>query len=93
MAINQLLLGLQLPLYPSVTYLANKGPKTCDKGQIPTFSITFPPTPLQCNWLELGKPTRGGETTREQINVKMRGALENPQTQFSASSRLFLDQK
>ena len=33
------------------------------------------------------------QVTREQINVKMRGALENPQTQFSASSRLFLDQK
>ena len=43
-----------------MTYLVIKEPKTSDKGQIPTFSITFPPTPLQCNWLELGKPTRGG---------------------------------
>ena len=59
-AINQLLRRLQLAWCPSVTYLAIKGPKTYDKGQIPTFSITFPPTPLQCNWLELGKPTRGG---------------------------------
>ena len=32
------------------------------------------------------------DLTRGQINVKMLGALENPQTQFSASSRLFLDQ-
>ena len=56
-AINQLLPGLQLPRCSSVTYLAIKGLKTSDKGQIPTFSTTFPPTPLQCNWLELGKPT------------------------------------
>ena len=30
-----------------MTYLAIKGPKTSDKGQIPTFSITFPSTSFQ----------------------------------------------
>ena len=47
MAINQLLPGLQLARCPSVTYLVIKGPKTSDKGQIPTFSITFPSTSFQ----------------------------------------------
>ena len=47
MAIHQLLPGLQLARCPSVTYLAIKGPKTSDKGQIPTFSITFPSTSFQ----------------------------------------------
>ena len=30
-----------------MTYLAIKGPETSDKGQIPTFSITFPSTSFQ----------------------------------------------
>ena len=65
-----------------MTYLAIKGPKTSDKGQIPTFSITFPPTPLQCNWLELGKPTPpplGIENVKIQENSeKIRGPPGDP---------------
>ena len=71
MAINQLLPGLQLARCPSVTYLVIKGPKTSDKGQIPTFSITFPPTPLQCNWLELGKPTTPLEETNPTLLLRI----------------------
>ena len=33
-------------------YLTVKWLKPCDKGQIPIFSTTFPPTPIQCNSLE-----------------------------------------
>ena len=32
---------------PSLAYLAIKGSKTSDQGQIPTFSITFPSTSFQ----------------------------------------------
>ena len=68
--------GLQLAT--TVTYLAIKGPKTNDKGQIPTFSITFPSTPLQCNWLQLGKNFRRfapGESVDVKIYLKLANSL------------------
>ena len=56
--INQKLPGQKMGRWPSVlVYLAIIGPKTCDKDQIPTFSIAFLPTSIKCNWLELGKQT------------------------------------
>ena len=43
-AINLLLPSPKLGQCPTLAYLAVKGSKTCDEGQIPTFSITFAST-------------------------------------------------
>ena len=82
MAINQLLPGLQLARCPSATYLAIKGPKTSDKGQIPTFSITFPSTSSQEVDVTLLPPLGVENVKIRENSEKIRGPPGDPLQPF-----------